>query len=105
MRALRAMVPTAGLFLSLSLTAFIGECSYAATTFGTAILFQIGWEISYICGVGDGRVSGAVVNLAVAEVFMAPCSLSTSGENFTRCSSSQPCFGYAPASCLVVGCC
>ena len=57
MRALRAMVPTAGLFLSLSLTAFIGECSYAATTFGTAILFQIGWEISYICGVGVGNDS------------------------------------------------
>ena len=62
---------TAGLFLSLGATAFVGECSYAATTFGTAILFQIGWEISFLCGVGDGRVSGAVVNLAVAEVFMS----------------------------------
>lgn len=60
-----------GFAVSVGVTAFLAEALYGMTTFGTAITFQVGWAISYMLGVGDGEVAGAVVNLAVAELFMA----------------------------------
>ena len=59
------------LALSLSLTGFLGEFSFALTTFGTAIIFQLGWQISYMLGIGSGNMSDALVNLSINEVLMA----------------------------------
>jgi len=56
---------------SLAITGFLGEFSFALTTFGTAIIFQIAWQISFLLSVGSGNISGALINLSINEVIMA----------------------------------
>ena len=61
---------------SLAITGFLGEFSYALTTFGTAIIFQIAWQISFLLHIGSGNISGALINLSINEVIMATAQTS-----------------------------
>lgn len=63
------MIYDGGLTFSMGITAYFAELMYGMTSFGVAICFQMGWQISHLCGVGDGEVQSAVLNLSVVEIF------------------------------------
>ena len=56
------------LCLGMGLTSIFSEGLYAATTFGPAITFNIGWQICYMLGLSDGRLTEVALNMAYAEV-------------------------------------
>lgn len=56
------------LCLGMGLTSIFSEGLYAATTFGPAITFNIGWQICYMLGLSDGRLTEVTLNMAYAEV-------------------------------------
>ena len=56
------------LCLGMGLTSVFSEGMYAATTFGPAITFNIGWQICYMLGLSDGRLTEVALNMAYAEV-------------------------------------
>ena len=56
------------LCLGMGLTSVFSEGLYAATTFGPAITFNIGWQICYMLGLSDGRLTEVALNMAYAEV-------------------------------------
>ena len=59
------------LALSLGLISLVSEGFYGATTFGPAISFNIGWQICYLFGLGDGTLPSIAENLTIMETFSA----------------------------------
>ena len=55
------------LIVGMAIVAFISEANFAATTFGTAITLNIGWQVLYINGISDGRVSTLALQLMCME--------------------------------------
>lgn len=56
------------LCLGMGITSFFSEGMYAATTFGPAITFNVGWQICYMLGLSDGRLSEVALNLTFVEI-------------------------------------
>jgi uncharacterized membrane protein YfcA len=57
--------------VGLSLVSFASEFFYGATSLGPAIVFNVGWQLCFLCGVGDGTLTQLAVNLTVMETFSA----------------------------------
>lgn len=51
----------------MALTSFCAEGLYGATSFGTAITFNVGWQLCYMLGLADGTLSSLAINLTIME--------------------------------------
>jgi uncharacterized membrane protein YfcA len=57
--------------IALAVIACIANASWTVTGFGAGIVFQIGWQIAYIIGVGTGEIKMGVLCSAVMQIFMS----------------------------------
>jgi hypothetical protein len=65
------LVEHPGLAAGMALTSFASEANFAATSFGVAITFNIGWQVLYLMGVGDGSISTLALDMSCMEVFVS----------------------------------
>jgi uncharacterized membrane protein YfcA len=57
--------------VALAIIACLANASWTVTGFGAGIVFQIGWQIAYIVGIGSGEVKMGVLCSAAMQIFMA----------------------------------
>jgi hypothetical protein len=57
--------------VALGLLSFLAEGLYGASSFGPSITFNVGWQVCYLMGLGDGSMTQVAAHLTIMEASSA----------------------------------